>query len=168
MINKVGLNGGTLGIEQTLIAMRDLIVASDLHREVKDKAAEIIQNVQPTETRAQIDAIVAWVRAHMKYVRDIRGVEEVSAPWVLLGKIQLQNSAYGDCDDYATLLGALLRAVGFRTRLEALAVEEDRYNHARMAVYDGGEWLAVEGTKPWPLGDRYPSNLDVLYVEPQG
>ena len=168
MISKLGIQSGPSGIAQTLVAMQGLIVDSDSHREVKDTAVAIIKDIQPNEHKEQVDAIAAWVRGHMKYVRDINGVEEVQAPHILLAKIAQQGWAYGDCDDYATLIATLLRAVGFRTRLEAVAVEADQYNHARMSVYFDGNWLAIEGTKDWPVGSRYASNLDVMFVEPQG
>lgn len=168
MIEKVGLSAGPTGIAQTLEAMQGLVVASDLHREVKDTASEIIHYIEPNEHRQQVDAIVAWVRAHMKYVRDTRGVEEVQAPHVMLARIREKGWAFGDCDDFAVLLSALLRAVGFRTMLQAVAVQANQYNHARMAVYLDGDWYTIEGTKDWPVGDRYESNLDVMFVEPRG
>ena len=165
-IQFLGIKAGPEGIAQTLAHMRDLVLESDKHREVKLTAANIIKDVLPQDHKAQVEAIVSWVRKRIKYVRDIQGVEEVSAPHVLIAQVVKSGVGYGDCDDFSVLLSALLRAVGFRTRLEALAVNQDMYNHARLAVYLNDEWISIEGTRPWAIGRRYPSQMQVMYVEP--
>jgi len=170
-IEKVGISEGPAGIAQTLVYMRDLVVESDAHREVKETAVEIIRGIDPNDYRAQVKAVVDWVRNHVDYVKDIHGVEEIQAPHVHLAAIKEKGKSYGDCDDFAVLESALLRAIGFQTRLEALAVGADRYNHARMAVFTGPnseDWLAIEGTQKCDIGERYASELDVMFIEPVG
>jgi transglutaminase-like putative cysteine protease len=151
-ITKIWQSDGEEGIKQTLKHMRELVIATDANRVIKQKAREIISGIRPNDEMGQIAAIFNWVRSHMEYVRDIYGVEELTAPdKIVTSMLSGTNEYSSDCDDYAMLLSALLRAVGFRTRLEALAVgQPEGYDHARAAVFVKtlNKWIPLEGTKP--------------------
>jgi len=151
-ITKVWQEEGEEGVKQTLERMRQFIIESDENRIIKQKAREIVDGIPPNDELRQIQAIFDWVRANLKYVRDIYGVEEVTRPDKIVHSIANNlNEHSSDCDDFAVLLSALLRAIGFRTRLEALAVNQDiGYDHARAAVFVQSldRWLPLEGTKP--------------------
>lgn len=151
-ITKVWQSDGEKGIKQTLERMREFVISSDADRVIKQKAREIISGIRPNDEIAQIQAIFDWTRRNMEYVRDIYGVEELTRPDKIVYSIMKGlNQHSSDCDDFAMVLSALLRAVGFRTRLEALAVNgPDGYDHARAAVYVKSldKWWPLEGTKP--------------------
>lgn len=169
-INKLFQHQGVPGIKQTLKAMRTLILLTDQNRIIKTKAKEIVADISPNDELGQINAIFSWVQKNMKYVRDIYGVEELTRPdRVVYNILNGEVSHSSDCDDYAMLLSALLRSIGFSTRVEAVAVQTtEGYDHARAAVFSRvkNEWLVLEGTRPGVQpGFRLPSKLEILAVE---
>lgn len=160
---------GDEGIKNTLIAMKQLVIDTDQNRIVKQTAQKIIKNISPTDHIGQIKAIFSWVKNNMKYVRDIRGVEELTRPDITIQSIEKGEYLHSaDCDDFAMLLSALLRAVGFQTRLEAVAIKSDKqYDHARVSVYnpDTAKWICLEGTKKnSEIGYKLPSKRPPLGV----
>ena len=165
-IHKVEEGKGPESVRATLLYMKNLVINSDKDRIVKTTARTIIKDILPSNHELQVQTIVAWVRRKFKYVRDIYGVEELTDPVRILYNIQRgENSHSSDCDDFAVLIAALLRSVGFRTRLEALAVNSKFYNHARMSVYLNGTWVTIEGTRNVPIGDKLPSIIPIMFVE---
>ena len=169
-INKVFQSEGVEGIKQTLRAMRTMILLTDQNRIIKEQAIRIIADVAPNDELGQITTIFSWVQKNMKYVRDIYGVEELTRPdRVVYNILNGEVSHSCDCDDYAMLLSALLRSIGFSTRVEALAVQStEGYDHARAAVFSKvkNTWLPLEGTRPGVQpGYGLPSRLPILAVE---
>lgn len=162
---------GDKGIIETMYKMRELILKTDTNRIVKTKAKEIIANISPTDELGQIRAIFNWVRNNVKYVRDYQGIEELTSPDIIINDINNKRNTYSsDCDDMAMLLCALLRSVGFRTRIEVIALKNDKaYDHARCAVFSQtlNRWLPLEATSPTKdIGDgfhskRVPLGLDI-------
>jgi len=169
-IAKVWQAEGTAGIVQTLKAMRSLIIASDSTREVKTQAKAIIAPFKPDDEAGQVNAIFDWVELNMLYVRDIYDVEELTRPDRVVCNINNHLDTHSsDCDDFAMLLCALLRSVGFKTRVEALAIQSDKgYDHARAAVYMGSLncWWPLEATRPGMRpGTGMESKLEILGLE---
>jgi len=163
------INYGPAGVETTLKYMRKLIYDSDkdADRVVKETAHRIVQNIPPHEHLQQVKAVTAWVRKNLHYVRDIYNKEEVTSPVFALKQIWsggLKHSS--DCDDYTVLISALLRSIGFPVRLEALAVSNPRYDHARLSVFVSGKWLPIEGTKyQLEVGQGARSVLPIMSLE---
>jgi transglutaminase-like putative cysteine protease len=166
-ISNVEIGRGPDAIASTLLYMKKLIINSDADRIVKETAKNIVRNVNPKDHVGQVAAVVSWVRKNFKYVRDIYGVEELTAPEVILRSMAAGKNDYSsDCDDFAVLIAALLRSIGFRTRLEALGVGSQFYNHARLSVQVQGVWQAIEGTRPTaPVGQALPSSIPIMLVE---
>lgn len=165
-ISKVEVGRGTDSVASTLRYMKDLVINSDRDRIVKETAKNIIKDIDPKDHERQVKEIVGWVRRKFKYVRDIYGTEELTDPVVILHSMAAGRNDYSsDCDDFATLIAALLRVVGFRTRLEAVGVMSPYYNHARLSVFLNGEWVGIEGTRNIAVGLKLPSNIPVMVVE---
>jgi len=149
-IHKFDQLHGESGIRQTLYAIKKLVIESDKHRIVKETAKNIITECSPDDQFCIVSAIANWINRKVKYVKDINGVEEITAPYIILEQLKTGNNEYSsDCDDIAALACALLRAVGFKTRIEAIAHKSDFYNHARCSVFIRKKgWLALEITRP--------------------
>ncbi len=162
---------GKKGIEDILKKMRELILETDIKdkdRIIKSTARKIIKNIDPKNWKGQLKAIFRWVKSNVKYVRDIHGIEELTRPDILLKSVLEGKEIHSsDCDDIAMLLAAMLRSIGFKVRLEAIALKSNKYNHARVAVQnpDNKRWIVLEGTsKKARVGFRFPSKLPVMYV----
>jgi transglutaminase-like putative cysteine protease len=172
-MEKIALSGGDQGIKEILLKMKEMVLKSDLDdtdRIVKRYAKSIIAKVPITDELAQINAILQWVRENIRYTPDIYQVEEITSPHILLSMFEKGNMGFSsDCDDMALLTASLLRSIGFKTRLEAVAIKhKDRYDHARVSVFSNTykKWLPLEPTsKSLPIGKGFKSYKNILAVE---
>lgn len=77
----------------------------------------------------EAETVRAWVRTNIEYRNDPAGAELLQDPIVTLAE------QAGDCDDLATLAGALLGAIGHN--IEALAITwEGRQDPSHAVVMD--------------------------------
>lgn len=96
---------------------------------------------------AQIDAVANFVRNRLRFVQDPAGTEYVIRPTTLLGKIEQQGYAFGDCDDHVLLLNSMLRSLGFDTKVVGVKLyARDRYDHVISMIWDGRQWVDVDTT----------------------
>ena len=93
----------------------------------------------------EIASIGGYVRDNIRYVRDINQCETVQSP-----EVTLQIGA-GDCDDKATLLAALLMAVGNDCRFVACD-QGQGYSHVWTQCLLGDKWIDLETTENVPVG----------------
>lgn len=115
----------------------------------------LVQHLPQKAYRAEAEAVHRYVRDHVRYVRDIRGVETLHpAPWLL-------SQRAGDCDDKSVLTAALCEAIGHKTRLVAVGFKPWSYQHVYPEVELAGRWVALETTEPWALG-RVPRRKPLL------
>jgi transglutaminase-like putative cysteine protease len=172
-LEKVDISNGDKGIKEILLKMKDIIIQSDVDdkdRIIKRYAKMITSSVPIRDELGQINAILQWVRDHIRYAPDTYQVEEITSPHILLSMYEKGNMGFSsDCDDMALLTASLLRAIGFKVRLEAVAVKhKDRYDHARVSVYSQTlrRWLTLEPTsKSLPVGKGFKSYRNILAVE---
>lgn len=87
-----------------------------------------------------------YVRDEIRYVGDINGVEVIHEPAILL------EIGAGDCDDKATLLAALLLAIGHQPRYVAVSLDGQEFCHVWVQDYLDGRWVDLETTEPLPFG----------------
>jgi len=158
---------GKVGTELTLYKMRDLVKQANQHREIKETAVSLIANCKPQDQLCQIGHIFAFVQTRLRYVRDESGVEELTAPWIILNNLRAGRATHSsDCDDHTMLVSALLKAVGFRTRFVAVASTQAGYDHVRAEVNIDGRWLPLEATrKNESLGFAVKSVLPPMALE---
>ncbi len=171
-INELYQRKGKNGVIDILLAMKKVVLDNDKwdkERITKETAKNITKDREPRDEIGIISDIFHWVKTNVKYYRDIKGKEEITYPYLILQAIRDNRNFYSsDCDDIAVLLSALLRSIGFRTRLEVVALRIPQYNHARCSVYSEtlNKWLTLEGTsKSSKVGDAFPSRLAILMVE---
>lgn len=95
---------------------------------------------RPKDYLAELCCLHAFVRDHVRYVRDIEGVETLQTP------VQTLNVLAGDCDDKAMLFCALAGAIGFPTRFAAIGVRDEPFSHVMaQAQLDGlADFVNVE------------------------
>lgn len=77
----------------------------------------------------------------VSFVPDPYGAEVFQSPDVTL------SLGAGDCDDHATLLGAMMTSVGIPTRLVASGINGS-LSHVFPGVRIGERWLAADSTLP--------------------
>jgi transglutaminase-like putative cysteine protease len=128
---------------------------------VRETALDIVASVPGHKNfGAEAAALCRWVQDNIRYVRDITDVETVQTPPKTL------DSGQGDCDDQATLLGALLNAVGFQTRFLAIKTSAmGPFVHVITQAKIGREWVPLETTEPWEPG-QFPVRVAGVMIEP--
>lgn len=150
----MGLPPGPAGTVATVKLMKRL--AKEAIRSptqaVRAQALEIFRanNLQARQWIPEIAALQRWVQKNITYTRDPVEVELVQTPEVTL---KLRR---GDCDDQATLLGAMLEATGHPARLVAVGVGGGPFSHVYVETKAAKGWLGAETIHPKPLGWKPP------------
>lgn len=110
------------------------------------------------------DSVWAWLRDHVRFERDPKGIEYIRSPRDLLDAIDTTGTAVGDCDDLATLGASIIAAAGLLPVLITVGRRASgRFEHvffglrhvqpdARLDVTDIIPLDPQEGTPPgeWP------------------
>lgn len=149
---------GAAGIRATLDAMIRAARDASATLEVRDLAERIIAAVPAKDYDGEIRAIQAWVKNHIRYTRDPYTVETLKLPHALL------QAPQGDCDDQATLVGALALSIGFPVRFVAIGMSDPYiFEHVYAEVKLGTVWVSVETTEPVDIGWQ-PGNVAARMV----
>lgn len=148
----------------TLARLAAICRAESAEVAIVDTATRMVREVAPLDYRGQLAAIVAWVRAHVRYVRDPVSVEYIRSPSLLVERAQTGDAA-GDCDDLALLCATLARAIGFPVKFCALGYgtpgdASAHYSHvcaiARAGSLSLSPWLNLDTT---PAGAIPPGRI---------
>ena len=98
---------------------------------VRSLAERICSGLQSKDYLSEILAVYYFVLAHTRYMNDPRQIELVRAPWRVVAEIEAGGIPSLDCDDMATLLAALLLAIGREVRIVTLAFRHMFFNGKR-------------------------------------
>jgi transglutaminase-like putative cysteine protease len=140
---------GAAGTRATLKIMAALVRQYRISQHVRDLALRIVARLPEKRYLDELEAMRQWVQSHVRYTRDVHGVETIHTPDAV---IELRQ---GDCDDQATLLATLLESVGMRTRFVAVGPTSSNFAHVFAEAYiQGYGWVPAETTEPVPLGWR--------------
>lgn len=101
---RIGITAtGVKGIDQTTAAMRGLVKKYAQHEDIRTLAAHLWDAV----------GVYNWVKTHMRYASDPKGIELIRVPTMLLRQMKEQGYCAGDCDDNTVLCCSLLAALGY-------------------------------------------------------
>lgn len=138
---------GEPGTAATLRYMQGLVKRYKRSPTIRETALSILTDVAPKNWRGEIEALFRFVRDHIRYTRDIVGLETLQTPPVTL------ELGAGDCDDKSTLLAALLESVGHPTRFVAVGYRAPgSYSHVYVETRMGAGWIALDATMPHDMG----------------
>lgn len=154
----MAIPNGPAGIRQTLKMMAGLSRRYSTTPQIRELALKIVQNVPEKSWKGELSAILKFVQHHIRYVKDVQGVETLQTP------IKTLSLRQGDCDDKSTLAAALTLAIGHPVRFMAVGKVKGTYQHVFPQSKVGGKWLTMETTEYWPLG-RTPSKIKSMMVE---
>lgn len=150
---------GAAGVKRTLELMRQLVQDGKQHVLVRNVAGGVLRDSQarPTDDVGEARALLRWVADHIRYTRDIEGVETLQAPWITIAE------GIGDCDDKSTLLAAMLKATGNRAQLSFRAIGTNptrpgAFGHVYLvARMPGGVRMSLDPTREGTLaGWEFP------------
>jgi hypothetical protein len=146
------LPAGDAGVAKTIKVMGVLAVGMEgaLHPALRLLAIEIVKGTAPRDDYAQAAAIFEWVKANIEFRGEYD--ELIQTPLVTA---QLQA---GDCDDHATLMYALLRAIGIQADFVTVATDptdpDRQFSHVYTSawIHSRQAWLPLDTT----VGASYP------------
>lgn len=140
---------GREGIKRTLQCMSRLTKQFKKDPGILELASQLVRDLPQYDRAGEIRALHAFVRDHIRYTNDTRGVEVLRTPRATL------ETGVGDCDDKSTLLASLLEAIGLVTRFVAVGFTEGGgHSHVLVEVRYGkrGRWVPLETIKPVEAG----------------
>lgn len=137
---------GAAGVAQTLNLMRGLTRMGKVNPAIREITAQITNGLPQKDFRGEIARVHDFVKNHIRYLKDIRGVETLQEPWVTL------EIGAGDCDDKSVLAASMLESIGHPTRFVAMGFLPGAYSHVTVQTKLGKNWRTVETTEPVELG----------------
>lgn len=141
---------GRPGTLRTLHEMERLVQAGKRNPVVRSRMIrEALNGVQERNSRAEVKAVLDWVRRRVRYVRDPDTIE------LIQGADTTLNIGHGDCDDFVILARSALESIGYPTRSKVVGRDRDNYAHVLMEVYDPKErrWFSIDPiAKDKPFG----------------
>ncbi len=140
----INITGDTL-TQKIIIVAREIIRNSKLSW-IKELAKEL----------KTPDAILYYVKTNVKYRHDPKGD-------VLYEPSESLKYRCGDCEDYACLVGSLLKACGYKV---ALRIIKNSVDHIYCLAFINGRWIPVDPTPHKGLSDKYIN--DHFHVVLQG
>lgn len=114
---------------RTVDAVRTLAQQARALPEIRSVAVSITRKCGRTDEPCMALAVLEWVKAHLRYVKDPVDTELVHAPALLVNAIARDGQTAGDCDDAACLIAALDQSIGLRARLVVGSYRPDRQLH---------------------------------------
>jgi len=143
----------------TLRLMRSLIDAGKVDPAVMRAAHSIIYTQPERDEIGECAALFDFVRDHVRYVRDVHGVETLCTPAMTLQRL------IGDCDDQTMLLCALAEAAGYPTRLVMAGYQSRDFEHVFCEIFALGQWFACDPTERSAHFGWAPPDPQSVYVE---
>jgi transglutaminase-like putative cysteine protease len=147
----VRLPGGEAGLRKTLRLMRLIVRYCKRDPLVRDLALRLVRPLPQRDYLAEVRALHAWVRDHIRYVKDVSDIETLHTVRRLLKQGQ------GDCDDKSVLLATLLESIGHKTRFAVIGLGS-QFSHVLLETRVGASWLPLETTERVPMG-WYPDHV---------
>ena len=146
------LPSGEAGTYATVRLMRRFVQQYKRVHAIREEALSLVGGLRQKDWFGEVNAIFTWVRDHIRYVRDIHGVETVQTPLVTM------ELGTGDCDDKSTLLATLLETIGHPTRFVAVGFSAPgKYSHVYVETRIGDRWYPLDATLiDQPIGSVAP------------
>lgn len=124
--------------------MRGLVDAGQLDPLIRHIAVSVISDAPERSGPAELGALLEWVRAGVRFVRDPLDAEYIQSPAWLAQRIFEGGQAVGDCDDMAVLFATLAEAVGYPTRFAVVAPDAGAFSHVYVEAYVDGAWTPAD------------------------
>lgn len=130
--------------------MARLVREAQLLPTVRERALAIAGAVPYSEVDLKARLICQWVGRALTRIDE--GVELLHRPEYLLVELAAGRPIYGDCDDAAVLVSALLLSIGIPSRFVAMRRPGGHFQHVfSEAAIRGQGWLVLD-----PFYDRIP------------
>lgn len=130
------LSDDDAGVSQTVQTLNSLAIFYGRLPAVRAAALRIIGRVADDDQRAHVDALAAFVRDAVQFVRDPQNAEFIQTPDVMLLAIHRTGAAQGDCDDHCELFASLCQSVGVPAEIIAVrSPDSSRLDHVQVLAH---------------------------------
>jgi hypothetical protein len=157
-VTRINVPDGVAGAIYTVSQMRRMVNDASTDPAIINQAVSLVHMVPAKSELYEIEALFDFVLNHVRYTRDVYGVETLSDPRMTLQRL------VGDCDDKATLLATLLQAVGYPTRFIMGAYEGPDFEHVYLQAFANGQWIDLDATEYNGVGWA-PPHSHTLWIE---
>lgn len=139
---------------------------------VRSLALKILdyENVDSHNYLEEAKAIGRFVQKHVRYVKDLNGVEQLHSPSDMIHAIR-RGDARGDCDDMSLLIATLLLSIGHNPTFRLVRYNErsPSFNHIYVVDYtrdpfNGNKRVVLDAiVKDKPIGHevKHKSSIEV-------
>jgi len=125
-----------------------------LAREVMTRKCGEDWCIPEKDHKAEATAIFNEVRKRVRYTWDPTDYDAFQTPAKTLALHA------GDCDDYVSLTGALLRSIGHKVRSRIVQTTgSSTWNHIYLAVLVNGQWMPLDPSVKQPAGWEVPASM---------
>jgi len=131
--------------------MRDFVNEYKVNPFIRETALGLTRALPQKDFAGEVRVLFSYVQDHIRYVRDINGVETVQSP------VKTLEYGAGDCDDKALLLATMLESLGHETRFYAVGFRPKSISHVLLQCKIFDEWVALETTEPVAFGWSPPN-----------
>ena len=165
MENTISIAGTVTDLNELTRALSSIIEDGAVDNDIRQLAVTladsgfsgVLTNNKTIElTPGSAAGIFNWLYENIKYVPDPDGIELFQTPHVTI------KNRFGDCDDIASLAGALYRSIGYGYALVFVQMEGWKtFNHVYGAVYTTDGWKYIDASnkaEQWQFNDNYPDD----------
>lgn len=151
---RVSIGEGAAGIFDTLALMRRMVNQFKTDPRIRQAALSVAFLTPAQDELSEVEAVFHLVRDHIRYTKDVYGVETLATPdKTLLMRV-------GDCDDMAVLLASMLESIGYPTRFVIEGYSDGvTWEHVYLEVCVNGAWIALDPTEQVAMGWQPPDPL---------
>jgi transglutaminase-like putative cysteine protease len=142
---------GSVGTGLTLEKISQIVGFSLRRPVVRLVALSVLKraNVDGRNNVEVASAIFNFVKNKVRFVPDPVNVETLQCPETTL------RLGYGDCDDQALLIAALMASVGLSVRFRTVGVNSENHSHIFTEVFLN-DWVSADPSECSQLGERVP------------
>jgi Transglutaminase-like superfamily len=149
---------GDPGTAATIEQMRRLIDHGMKDPIVHELAADIIKSagVRAFDWTGEARAVYNWVRANIRFTRDVRGKETLHAAREII------RLGIGDCDDFTILICALMSTVGAKCSIITISSDPripETFSHVYPEVSINGRWVTMDAARRDPAFGKAPDRF---------
>lgn len=125
---------------------------------VRELAVKVTGSCRGKDALCEVTTLHAYVRDHVRYIKDIENVERFATPQRTLFLEQA-----GDCDDSSIALSALLESIGYETRVVLVDPQlTGKFSHVIAQVLLDDEWHWMETTRKVPFDWKPPFTISYV------
>lgn len=147
MLHVKTIPAGERGLTAKLREAKRLVEGAKRDPGFRRSVLEVVALVDQRDYAAEVSAVFAFIKRHVRYTRDPLGLEHFTNPVDMMRQIEREGQTFEDCDGTAILAAAMLETIGNPTRFVVGRIA-DQAVHIWTEARVGARWIPLEVTRP--------------------